>query len=116
MWNRPLARCTAFTKVWSNASEGRSVRDTLDRVLVGADQGLTVWRPQAPTGYAVLGDCITLGDTQPTFQVSIRFSGGVVIAECTAYVSRHLRQIIAAVQQLAHDLPTCIALIFEVRE
>ena len=66
---RPLARCTAFTKVWSNACEGRSVRETLDSVLVGANQGLTVWRPQAPTGYAILGDCITLGGTQPTFQV-----------------------------------------------
>jgi len=89
--NRPLARCTAFTKVWSNASEGRSVRDTLDHVLIGADQGLTVWRPQAPTGYAILGDCITLGDTQPTFQVSVCECGGIVTAECTAYAFGHLR-------------------------
>lgn len=71
---RPLARCTAFTKVWSNACEGSGVRETLESLLVGADQGLTVWRPQAPTGYAILGDCITLGSTQPTFQVSARDS------------------------------------------
>ena len=68
--SRPLARCTAFTKIWSNACEGIGVRETLESLLVGADQGLTVWRPRAPTGYAILGDCITLGATQPTFQVN----------------------------------------------
>ena len=46
------------------------MREALESLLVGADQGLTVWQPQAPTGYAILGDCITLGDAQPTFQVS----------------------------------------------
>ncbi len=45
------------------------MREALESLLVGADQGLTIWRPQAPTGYAILGDCITLGDAQPTFQV-----------------------------------------------
>ena len=72
---RPLARCTAFTKVWSNAGEGHGVREELESLLVGADQGLTIWRPQAPTGYATLGDCITLSDAQPTFQVSACTTG-----------------------------------------
>ena len=67
---RPLARCTAFSKVWSSEPAQRGVAEALDTLLVGAAQGLTFWRPLPPIGYAILGDCVTAGSAQPTFQVA----------------------------------------------
>ena len=41
----------------------------MDTDVLGAERGVTFWRPQAPLGYAVVGDCVTAGSAQPTFQV-----------------------------------------------
>jgi hypothetical protein len=41
----------------------------MDTSVLAAERGLTFWRPQPPIGYASLGDCVTTGTMQPTFQV-----------------------------------------------
>ena len=68
---RPLARCARFVRTWSNAPEpaGAAAAAVLDTNVLGSQRGLSFWRPQAPTGYACLGDCVTTGTMQPAFQV-----------------------------------------------
>ena len=41
----------------------------MDTNTLGSERGLTFWRPRPPIGYASLGDCVTTGTMQPTFQV-----------------------------------------------
>ena len=41
----------------------------MDTNTLGSERGLTFWRPRPPVGYASLGDCVTTGTMQPTFQV-----------------------------------------------
>ena len=67
-----MAKCTRFTQLWTNQPDHRtSAAACTDAHVLGSDRGITVWRPQAPIGYAILGDCITDGGSQPTFQVCI---------------------------------------------
>lgn len=67
----PLARCASFIRVWDNVRATREVAQALDAKLVGAAPGVTFWRPLPPIGYAVLGDCVTAGPAQPSFQVRL---------------------------------------------
>ena len=69
--HRPLARCGRFVRTWSNAPEpsGAAAAAVLDTNVLGSQRGLSFWRPQAPPGYAPLGDCVTTGTAQPAFQV-----------------------------------------------
>ena len=57
-------------QVWSSAgdtaSDGEAVLNT---DVLGSNKGLTFWRPQPSTGYAVFGDCVTADNAQPAFQV-----------------------------------------------
>jgi hypothetical protein len=41
----------------------------MDTNILGSERGLTFWRPRPPIGYVSLGDCVTTGTMQPTFQV-----------------------------------------------
>ncbi|XP_020520361.1 uncharacterized protein LOC18430003 [Amborella trichopoda] len=50
----PVASCTNFVRVWTSRKGNRTW------------QGLTIWRPQAPSGYVILGDCVTSGPTTPS--------------------------------------------------
>jgi hypothetical protein len=47
------------------------VRGALTERLVGCNEGVTFWRPIAPVGYGILGDCATVAAKQPTFQVRV---------------------------------------------
>ena len=67
-----MAKCTRFSQVWSNRpAYATAAASSCDAHVLGSERGVTFWRPQAPIGYAILGDCITPGSAQPTFQVSI---------------------------------------------
>lgn len=67
-----MAKCTRFSQVWSNRpTYANAAASSCDAHVLGSERGVTFWRPQAPIGYAVLGDCITAGSTQPTFQVGL---------------------------------------------
>ncbi len=69
---RPLARCARFVQVWSNHPEAAGpAGGVTDTCVLGGERGLTFWRAQAPTGYARLGDCVTTGTMQPTFQARL---------------------------------------------
>lgn len=57
--------------MWDNVRPSREVSQALDAKLVGSAPGVTFWRPLPLIGYAILGDCATLGSAQPTFQVQI---------------------------------------------
>ena len=75
-WCRPIAKCTRFNLIWSNRPVyAHAAASSCDAHVLGSDRGVTFWRPQAPNGYAVLGDCITAGSTQPTFQVCLALLG-----------------------------------------
>lgn len=69
---RPLVRCARFERVWSSAAEAA---DGAGGIIVtdpvAGERGVTVWRPQAPSGYVALGDCITAGARQPSFQARV---------------------------------------------
>lgn len=68
---RPLARTTTFVQVWSNHPQAAGPAGAImDTAVLGTERGLTFWRPRPPIGYAALGDCVTTGTMQPTFQVS----------------------------------------------
>ena len=41
----------------------------MDTNILSSERGLTFWRPKPPIGYASLGDCVTTGTAQPSFQV-----------------------------------------------
>ena len=68
---RPLVRCSHFVQVWTSHLPGldHPASDLVNTHTLGREQGLTFWRPQTPSGYAALGDCVTGGISQPTFQV-----------------------------------------------
>ena len=66
-----MAKCTRFSQIWSNRpTYAHAAASSCDAHVLGSERGVTFWRPQAPIGYAILGDCITAGSTQPTFQVA----------------------------------------------
>lgn len=65
-----MAKCTRFSQIWSNRpTYATSAEASCDAHVLGGERGVTIWRPQPPLGYAILGDCITAGSTQPAFQV-----------------------------------------------
>lgn len=57
-------------QIWSSNREGSKggLQSLLDTDVLAGSKGLTFWQPQPPTGYGVLGDCVTSGAAQPTFQ------------------------------------------------
>ena len=67
---RPLARTTTFVQIWSNHPPAVGPAGTImDTNILSPERGLTFWRPKPPIGYASLGDCVTTGTAQPSFQV-----------------------------------------------
>ncbi|KAJ8645273.1 hypothetical protein MRB53_007021 [Persea americana] len=50
----PLASCTNFDRIW------------VARKGIGPGHNLTFWRPQAPSNYAILGDCVTSRSVPPS--------------------------------------------------
>ncbi|KAK8671255.1 hypothetical protein V6N13_037855 [Hibiscus sabdariffa] len=50
----PLAPCINFDRIWVSPKEN------------GSHNNLTIWRPQAPTNYAILGDCVTSRPIPPS--------------------------------------------------
>ncbi|PKI62680.1 hypothetical protein CRG98_016951 [Punica granatum] len=50
----PLAPCTNFDRIWVSPEEN------------GPGFNLTFWRPQAPSNYVVLGDCVTSRPIPPS--------------------------------------------------
>ena len=67
---RPLARTTTFMQIWSNHPQAVGPAGAiLETNPLGFERGLTFWRPRPPIGYAALGDCVTTGTMQPTYQV-----------------------------------------------
>ncbi|KAK9834254.1 hypothetical protein WJX81_000411 [Elliptochloris bilobata] len=80
--DKPLVRCARFERVWSNAAEAADgASAAVETDAVAGERGVTVWRPQAPAGYVALGDCITAGAQQPSFQV-------VAVALKSGFVAR----------------------------
>ncbi|GJP54206.1 hypothetical protein CLOM_g13301 [Closterium sp. NIES-68] len=62
----PVAvRCRQFDRIW------KSSRDSNEVAAGGAAGGqpITLWRPCAPTGYAIMGDCATVGAAPPEHAV-----------------------------------------------
>jgi len=53
--------CRVFDRVWSSGTAAASP----------AGSSLTFWRPRAPPGYAVLGDCVVAGSSVPTRAVLV---------------------------------------------
>ncbi len=67
---RPLARTTTFVQIWSNHPPAVGPAGAImDTNILSSERGLTFWRPKPPIGYASLGDCVTTGTAQPSFQV-----------------------------------------------
>ena len=60
----------------------------MDTNTLGSERGLTFWRPRPPIGYASLGDCVTTGTMQPTFQVDPIIT--IVYHTSSMHVSRTL--------------------------
>lgn len=66
---QPLARVDKFVYMWSShgAAEGCGVGPPYATAgaggvdVIGSDKGVTVWRPQPPMGYALLGDVLAAG-------------------------------------------------------
>lgn len=50
----PLAPCTSFDQLWVSPKEN------------GSHCSLTFWRPQAPSNYVILGDCVTSRPNPPS--------------------------------------------------
>ncbi|KAM2018735.1 hypothetical protein ACFX1T_021631 [Malus domestica] len=50
----PLAGCTNFDRIWVSPKEN------------GSCYNLTFWRPRAPSGYVILGDCVTSRPVPPS--------------------------------------------------
>lgn len=65
--DKPLVRCDMFEKLWcSHPAESSSGPPYPTAGAGGVDvmsseKGVTVWRPQAPMGYGIVGDVITAG-------------------------------------------------------
>ncbi|KAJ0034329.1 hypothetical protein Pint_24264 [Pistacia integerrima] len=53
----PLASCTNFNQIWMSQKENGSINN------------LTVWRPEAPSNYVILGDCVTSRSIPPSHAV-----------------------------------------------
>lgn len=70
--SQPLARVDKFVYMWSShgAAEGCGVGPPYATAgaggvdVIGSDKGVTVWRPQPPIGYALLGDVLSAGRLQ----------------------------------------------------
>ena len=57
-------------QIWSNHPQAVGPAGAiLETNPLGFERGLTFWRPRPPIGYAALGDCVTTGTMQPTYQV-----------------------------------------------
>lgn len=50
----PLCPCTNFERIWVSSKE------------IGHHDHLTFWRPQAPSNYVILGDCVTSRPNPPS--------------------------------------------------
>ncbi|KAL4271464.1 hypothetical protein GQ457_13G023380 [Hibiscus cannabinus] len=50
----PLAPCISFDRIWVSPKEN------------GSHNNLTIWRPQAPSNYVILGDCVTSSSIPPS--------------------------------------------------
>lgn len=67
--SQPLTRVDKFVYLWSShgAAEGCGVGPPYATAgaggvdVIGSDKGVTVWRPQPPMGYALLGDVLSAG-------------------------------------------------------
>ena len=65
-------QCARFERVWTNHVEAAGAAGAaVDTDAVSGERGVSVWRPQAPAGYAALGDCVTPGARQPSFQARL---------------------------------------------
>ncbi|KAL4447306.1 hypothetical protein ABPG77_007339, partial [Micractinium sp. CCAP 211/92] len=72
--DQPVASCNQFERVWSFDPAALLAQQpggvaAVSLAVTGAEGGVTAWRPRTPTGYAVTGDIVTPGSTQPTFEV-----------------------------------------------
>ena len=68
--NRRRKLNNTVVQIWSSAEDaGTDAENVLNTDILGSNKGLTFWRPQPSTGYAVFGDCVTAGSGQPAFQV-----------------------------------------------
>ncbi|XP_044485071.1 uncharacterized protein LOC123210663 isoform X2 [Mangifera indica] len=50
----PLASCTNFNQIWMSPKEN------------GSSNNVTIWRPEAPSNYVILGDCVTSRSIPPS--------------------------------------------------
>ncbi|KIY91741.1 hypothetical protein MNEG_16223, partial [Monoraphidium neglectum] len=85
--DQPLARCHTFELVWSSRGLGGGGGAAPPFATAGAggvdtmssEKGVSIWRPQAPTGYAIAGDIVTPGVAHPNHQVvAIAINSGFV--------------------------------------
>eukprot|EP00798_Chlamydomonas_sp_ICE-L_P025166 gene25166-10797_t len=81
--DQPLSRCSKFEQLWSSAqSESSFGYATLGQGGVESMaefRGVTLWRPQPPSGYIILGDMPVAGSNQPTHQVvTVAINSGLV--------------------------------------
>lgn len=67
--SQPLTRVDKFLYLWSShgPAEGCGVGPPYATAgaggvdVIGSDKGVTVWRPQPPMGYALVGDVLSAG-------------------------------------------------------
>ncbi|GMH39652.1 hypothetical protein BSKO_07550 [Bryopsis sp. KO-2023] len=81
--SQPVAKVSTFRMIWSSqdASLDESVATRFDSSEgLDRDKGyITLWRPQPPAGYGILGDVITCGQKQCRQQVStVALNSGLV--------------------------------------
>lgn len=66
--NQPLTRVDKFSYLWCSHDASGAPTATYSAAgaggvdLLGCDKGVTVWRPQPPTGYAIVGDVLSAGE------------------------------------------------------
>ncbi|CAI5951576.1 unnamed protein product [Closterium sp. NIES-65] len=61
----PVAvRCRQFDRIWNSGTDSQEGREGGE-----GEQPITLWRPCAPAGYAILGDCATVGAAPPEHAV-----------------------------------------------
>jgi vacuolar protein sorting-associated protein 13A/C len=76
----PLTRVDRFGCMWSshgplegwNSGQPYATAGAGGVDVVGSDKGVTIWRPQPPMGYAIVGDVLSAGE----------LSGGVMFCCC----------------------------------
>lgn len=79
----PIIHCNQFERIWcfdpaSFIQQEQRVALSVSVTGAGAEGGITAWRAKAPVGYCPVGDVITAGTSQPSFEVlAVALNSGI---------------------------------------